>query len=197
MAASDIGKKKRTKGQHELDIVEMTDMYCKGMSFRTIAKELSDKRQYKIGSTQAFYDVQKALERWQKKTTDAIERHKSEELAKINLLERTYWEAWERSLTEKQSTSQSMEKTGVDKGEKKEKIVATTKKEMATGNPSFLNGIQWCINKRCEILGIDAPKKYAETDPDGNKMSVDKWIALIQGKPGIESANARDKSEGS
>jgi len=29
--------------------------------------------------------------------------------------------------------------------------------------------VQWCVNKRCEILGLNAPTRIAPTDPSGTK----------------------------
>jgi hypothetical protein len=44
---------------------------------------------------------------------------------------------------------------------------AAMRKEERDGNPEFLKGVQWCINKRCEILGFDAPKKNVLSGEDG------------------------------
>ncbi|MHC4984512.1 MAG: hypothetical protein ACYTF6_15275, partial [Planctomycetota bacterium] len=37
-------------------------------------------------------------------------------------------------------------------------VVAKARKGQA-GDPRFLAGVQWCIERRCKILGLDAPTK--------------------------------------
>jgi hypothetical protein len=44
------------------------------------------------------------------------------------------------------------------------------RKEAREGNPAFLAGVQWCINKRCEIFGFDAPKKNEPTCKGGSPL---------------------------
>ena len=44
---------------------------------------------------------------------------------------------------------------------------AGVRKEEQIGDPRFLDGIMKCISKRCEILGLDAPKKAAFSNADG------------------------------
>jgi hypothetical protein len=48
-----------------------------------------------------------------------------------------------------------------------ERLKAWQRQDGQIGDPRFLAGVQWCINKRCEILGLDAPAKFAPTDVDG------------------------------
>jgi len=49
-----------------------------------------------------------------------------------------------------------------------------------SGNPAFLRGIEWCINKRCDLLGLDAPKKLENMNYD---MSIlpDEYLDRIAG----------------
>ena len=83
---------------------------------------------------------------------------KARELAKVDALEIEYWKAWENSL--KDAEVFITEKVGTQKGTNMDKRGKEVfRREGQTGNPSFLAGIQWCINKRCEILGLDAPKR--------------------------------------
>ncbi len=81
-----------------------------------------------------------------------INEAKAKELARVDHLEREYWEAWERSV-----------------GEHRTK---TLKTEEINGDPRYLSGIQWCINKRCELLGLDAPSKTDITS-GGKSINVE------------------------
>jgi len=44
---------------------------------------------------------------------------------------------------------------GEEQGKVKTSTVERTVKGQA-GDPRFLTGVQWCIERRCKILGIDA-----------------------------------------
>ena len=44
----------------------------------------------------------------------------------------------------------------------------STRTEKPVGDPRFLMGIQWCINKRCELMGLDAPKSSKQTNYEVN-----------------------------
>jgi hypothetical protein len=76
---------------------------------------------------------------------------KAEELRKIDLVEREYWLAWERSQQDKEIEFEERGSKGTRSG---------TRSEGQAGNPAFLEGVLKCIAKRCEILGLDAPKRF-------------------------------------
>ena len=45
---------------------------------------------------------------------------------------------------------------------------AAIRKEEQVGDARFLDGVMKCIQKRCEILGLNAPSRLAWTDKDAN-----------------------------
>lgn len=47
------------------------------------------------------------------------------------------------------------------------------KTEATSGNPAWLQGIQWCINKRCEIMGLNAPRRVEASGPGGGPIRTD------------------------
>ena len=108
-------------------------------------------------------DIKVLIGRWQASALMDVDVAKSEELARINRLELEYWNAWEASKRDKESTV-AEKVTGSDT-----RIKAVKRAEGQVGNPTFLAGVQWCIERRCRILGIDAPTKVAPTDPTGTK----------------------------
>jgi transcriptional regulator with XRE-family HTH domain len=84
-----------------------------------------------------------------------IDEAKRAELAKINALELTAWDAWKRSIGLKNRKTKT---TGISaQGNSVDELSVVKWREV--GDPRFLVQIQWCINKRCEILGINAPQK--------------------------------------
>lgn len=189
-----MAAKKRTAFQRENDLVIIAELYLRGKSQHEIAKH--------IGISQKMISIDLALirSRWAEKYISDINQAKFEELAKIDQLELTYWEAWDRSCKEK--TSKSVEKN--DSRGNKQQI----RKEERDGNPAYLAGVQWCIERRCKILGLDSPdKSHVElTGRDGGPIqSITEQVVdlsnytddeLQQIRAIHEAADARRNQEG-
>jgi transcriptional regulator with XRE-family HTH domain len=121
------------------------------------------------------YDLCALQREWLKAGLMDLTEAKARELAKIDGLELEYWTAWEKSKEVKEiDTSGKM--YGGD-------VRAQVRKETRDGNPAFLTGVQWCIDRRAKLLGLDAPTKIAPTDPTGEKpydnVSDDERIARL------------------
>jgi len=109
----------------------------------------------------------KALrEEWQQSALMDFNARKAEELAKIDQLERDARRAWKRSKRTKEIETAHTKKSR-RRGEESE---ASLRKEPSAGDAKFLSVVQWCINKRCEILGLNAPKQF--TTPPGQPLQV-------------------------
>ena len=98
-------------------------------------------------------DIKTLIGRWQKSALIDMNEHRAAELARINRLELEYWNAWETSKRDKESTL-AEKVTGTDTRTK-----AVKRAEGQVGNPSFLAGIERCIERRCKLLGLDAPEQ--------------------------------------
>jgi len=158
---------KRTKAQREADLVLIQDWYVRGDSQRTIAERLGDLRAYRVSHQTICNDIEAILERWRQATVQNIDELKAQELAKINTIEREAWRAWERSIGKSERTL-AEKRTGDNFGERSQII-----RETLIGDPRFLEKIQWCINKRCEILGLNAPAKLEHTGKDGRPIEME------------------------
>jgi hypothetical protein len=77
-------------------------------------------------------------------------------------------------------------------------------REQRDGNPAFLAGVMSCIERRCKLLGLDAPvkseltgkdggpiKTEAANKPDLSKLSLDELLQLrsVLAKATDEPAN--------
>lgn len=91
-------------------------------------------------------------EEWRLARIEAIERQRSRELEKLEMLEEEAMQAWEKSQEEEVRT----EVTTADKENGK-----TTKEVRIgkSGDPRFLAQIERCIKGRREMLGLDLPVK--------------------------------------
>ena len=109
-------------------------------------------------SVKSVYNYINALKKeWFENRMTAVDEWVSKELAKIDNLEREAWEAWENSKKEKQKSFNKTIYDGEPKDGKKPKIKtneASKTIEASDGNAEFLKVVQWCIDKRLEIIGF-------------------------------------------
>ena len=113
-----------------------------------------------ITQQQVSYDLKVIRGQWLQSTLVSFNDAQSRELARIDLLEETYWDAWMRSQEE--MTKSHIEKAGVKADDKI--LKASVRKEKRDGNATYLSGIQWCIEQRCKIFGLYEPEKFAVVD---------------------------------
>ena len=102
-------------------------------------------RRLGVGQATVHRDLRAVQKVWLESTLRNFDAARAEELAKIDNLEREYWEAWERSKLDKQSKLAEKSVQG-----KRTQL----KTEGQVGNPRYLEGVQWCILKRCKLFGI-------------------------------------------
>jgi Homeodomain-like domain len=152
------GRKGRSPDQIRKDRVEIAALYLQGWTQAEIGAKLGLSRQ------QIGYDLEAVRREWLQSSLIDFHAKRAQELAKIDHLEQQYWAAWEASKKERQSTT--TEQTTAAEGER---LKAGIRKVERAGDPRFLVGVQWCVTKRCEILGLNAPRKIAPTTPDGER----------------------------
>lgn len=108
----------------------------------------------KVDKAQISRDLDAVRKAWRESAVRDFDEDVNRELDRIDLLERTYWEAWERSRSER-TRSRTKRRTGAAPSDE-----ASVEKEQRDGNPAFLDGVMSCIDKRCKLLGLDAPVKH-------------------------------------
>jgi predicted transcriptional regulator len=120
----------------------------------------------KLGVTQATIsnDLKALRKAWQKSALVDIDQMKEQELAKIDRLESEYWQAWEASKGVKRI------KTGEKRAGQEGR--ASVREEDRTGDPRYLRGVMDCIDKRCKILGIEAPIRRELSGPKGGPIET-------------------------
>lgn len=92
-----------------------------------------------VSRQQVTYDLKVIKDRWKARTTMDLDQAKADEMVKIDFLERTYWDSWTLQCQPKDSVPQ-------------------------VGDPKLLAGILSCIDRRCKLLGLDAPVKIEPGD---------------------------------
>lgn len=146
----------RSKGERQDDLNLIAELYTKGRSYREIAFEVNERQGRKITHQTVSNEIKKLLKEWEKSRNEIIDHQKFVELAKIDRLEKTYWDGYEKSCqpVKKSSTKKKGSVKGVND------IEMTSNEETRVGDPRFLDGIKWCIEQRCKIFGINAPQKF-------------------------------------
>jgi hypothetical protein len=119
-----VAAPKRSEDRLEADRATIARRYLQGRTQAEIAAEL--------GMTQQMvsYDLQVVRQRWRQSGIRDLDEAKAIELAKLDELERTYWEAWRASV-----------------------------QAAPPGTPTYLQGVLGCIDRRVKLLGLDAPER--------------------------------------
>jgi len=136
-----------------------------------IAEQLNDREgiTYTLTQQMVSYDLTALQAQWLKAALMDLDEAKAQELARINRLELEYWAAWERSCENaeietkkaKGKVQQYQDEQGRFVAEQPAEVTKQSKGQ--AGDPRFLQGVQWCIERRCKILGIDAAGKVDVT----------------------------------
>ena len=157
-----MGARKRSTLQIARDRKRIARLYLKGFYQAEIADRLG------ISQPTVSRDLNTMIEQWQNSSLIDIDKLKRAELAKINNLELEYWEAWENSGGEivTKTIERIASESGDDGARRAREMIKT---EIKVGDFAALRGVQWCIDKRCALLGLDAPQKFAHTDKTGKK----------------------------
>lgn len=132
-------------------IARIAALYRQGWYQYEIAEDVG------VSTAQVSRDLDAIRKEWLDSSIRNFDESRAEELAKIDNLEREYWAAWEKSKSN--YNKKSTKRKGKARDAAPDYMEQTDTEVILMGDPRFLAGIQWCINKRCEILGLDAPKK--------------------------------------
>lgn len=158
--------------QKKIEIAErrpkVAALYLSGKVQTEIAAELG------VDQATVSRDLKALQKEWSEQALRDLDQAKAEQLAKIDRLEREYWDAWVKSQGEQTTTGKKLTRDG-----DKEKAEASTKVAVEPGDPRFLNGVQWCITQRCKILGIEAATEVKF--PQGTQVTITTIEAV---KPG-------------
>jgi hypothetical protein len=149
----------------------VASLYLRGVSQWEIGRRL--------GVTQQCIakDVQAIEKEWLASAVVDIDAARAKELARIDRLERVAWRAWRRSCQRKERASTRLEKK-LDEDAKQGKTVTSKQTELRDGNAEYLKRVEWCINKRCELLKLNPAQRLehggsAELPPIQTEMKVE------------------------
>jgi len=162
----------RNASERERDLKIEAEMYLKGKSQQEIAVKLN------LSPATVSRDLKSLHEQWREARTIDMTTAKNAELARLDVLEASYWTAWENSLKTAHAQTEAISGPG--------STVSLNSKRQQFGDPRFLNGVMACIQKRCEILGLNAPKQM-DLRNNGKPMWAQFINATINLPPGAKS----------
>jgi hypothetical protein len=192
--------RKRTKFQRESHLEAVTEMYLCGKFQSEIAAALN------ISQGQVSYDVAIIQKRWRESSIVNWDEARGKELAELDLLRREYREdldrylaAWEASKLERSKTRKETDGTKDRDGNLITKK-ATVETEKRDGNPAFLDGMIKCKQelvrlheRRCKILGLDAPTKTQNLNVDLSTLT-DEQLDRLEAGESLEQVLKRDRA---
>jgi hypothetical protein len=182
---------KRNPEQRSLDYIEIARRSLKGDSLGEIAEYINSIRSYTLSRQQIWRDLKAIHDEWRREYTTTYDEAIRNELAKIDELERTYWIAWDESKKKKEMIRATRIADTVNAGGTEKPSYSRTKtekrEEQRDGDIRFLEGVERCIEKRCKLLGLNAPDKVdvldwrAEAQRIGVENPGELFNALVAG----------------
>jgi hypothetical protein len=189
-------RNKRTKAQIAADRGVIADMMIEGKSVYTIRDHINAIRKYNLSVSSIGYDMRVIQKEWVETYLQDINVAKAKELARIDRVEKAAWIAWEESKkaltkTEKEKVENEQIGKSGEAYQKHRKVRAKTTEQESNADKEFIKVVQWCVETRCKILGINAPQRYdiswrkqaaaAGLDPDKVKADlVDQFVSAAE-----------------
>lgn len=192
-------RNKRTVAQRAADRVVIADLMIAGKPLVQIRDHINAIRSYNLSTSAIAYDAKVIERQWVEEYLADINVAKAKEIARINKIEAAAWAAWEDSKrpltkTEKEKVENEQSGRGDQVTNKHKKARVKTTEIEKNADKEFMAIVQWCVEQRCKILGINAPQRYdiswrkqAEAqglDPEKVKQNlVDQFVAAaLSGK---------------
>lgn len=107
-------------------------------------------RAFEISQATVSKDLKAIQREWLAESVLHRAEWTARELARVDEVERNAWAAWTRSQENATTRRKKQRPDG-------EEVVETTKGQV--GDSKFLDVVLRCVAKRCELLGLDAPKE--------------------------------------
>lgn len=149
------------KAEKQIYLAFIADQYVRGYSYRTIVRKVEEEFNQSFSLMTISRFVNQLLKEWKEQRITKLDDMKAAELQRIHKLEQTYWDGWERSLNAYTKSSEKNRAHAKTDGDEVTMLPYNSERstfvEETYGDPRFLAGIQWCIQMRCKILGIEAP----------------------------------------
>lgn len=158
--------RRRSPSELDRDRRRVAELYLQGQTQHEIAAVLN------VAQSTISNELKAIRKLWRKSALVDFNEKIDRELAKIDLVEQTFWQAWLASCEDVEQTTMSGGADGPAQ------VVRKTVK--GKGNTACLTGILSCVDRRCKLLGLDAPKLMAVVDEDFDREAWEAGRAARQ-----------------
>lgn len=193
MNPSHLRGKKTNKAQRADHRQRIADMRLKSFTIRQIAVAL------RLSVSTVKRELRKLAAEWRRNAAETVDTHRQIELARLELIAHQAWVEFERSREDyfKETTERmKMPGTEAEEGGDLETVPKLIRRDTGgrLGDPRYLQVALSALERRCKILGLDAPTKVAPKTSDGElpydlkKMSnaeLNARIAELAAKRGV------------
>lgn len=144
---------KRSDLQFDSDQKMIIDLHLRGLTLREITdiinkRAIDENRGYQLTFQQIYKDIEQCRIEWKRSILSDIEKHVGEELAKVDLIEKNAWSAYETCKRPQRKTRFIIDDEG------NEKIVHCEEIDSTKGS-SFLDILVKCRNLKINLLGLN------------------------------------------
>lgn len=171
----------------------VAQLYLTGMTQTAISRQMNSREDapYPYTPKMVEKDLAALRKQWLKSSLRDFDQARAEELAKVDALEIEAFNAWRKSQEGKYTKASK----SVEGGMHGVVFEEQEREETSAGDPRFLAVVQWCINKRCELMGLDAPlaldltsggKPMVFTLDLGDNKPIDVEAEVIEPQPEVE-----------
>lgn len=165
----------KNKKNHDLVMAErrkiVAERYLHGYSLQAIADEV------KVSVVTVWKDMKALSQAWIEQSIESFDARKQIEIEKLNQLEMTAWQAWQKSCENAEFERKRKEfirkevevkdaKGKIKKGFKllPFKVHTETTSKGQTGDSKFLDIIQKCIETRLKVMGVYKDEKTIKAE---------------------------------
>ena len=199
---------KRNKMQKIGDRAVIVEMLLKGQTLYAIHERINELRkgEYSLSYSQIVYDAKLVERQWVEEYLSDVNAAKAKELARVDKIERAAWEEWERSKrtlarTEKEQIENEQGGADGKAYNRHRKTRAKKIEQERDADRKFMEIVQWCVDTRCKILGLNAAQRYdiswkkqaqaAGVDPDKLQQKlVDEFVEAAS--KGLDNSDQSD-----
>lgn len=162
MARGNNNKRREQQHEQELRMEIIAPLWKKNWRYVDIREEVMrrlGKETYSLGTV--CKDIKKLLKEWQKERLENTEERVTIEIARLDLVIKEAWAAWDRSKEDyqKRSTTAIFEpkrnKNGIKITTQNIRQMQNEAIERCYGNPKYLDVILKAMEQRCKLLGLN------------------------------------------
>ena len=148
------GRKTRNLGELDSRRRQVAHLYCTGRTMWELAEI------FNVSAVTIHNDMKAVRAQWQEETKQETAAWAYQQIIKIDKIESAAWEGWDRSVGDHSKTT--IETFSGGRGDSQKHVVVD---EPIAGDPRFLAVVLNCVQRRCAMLGLDAPEKIEDVTP--------------------------------